>query len=155
MIPGRSAEQIEKCYSNIRTRAIEKDRNNALELKKTGGGEPDIKKLEDYEEEILMFIKKAEPLPNIFMDESLNESPSIISAHTQEPTPKRAKQPPNQTLVGLSEVAISNVLKSNVLATQGLAEAHRLPEDEDLKKELLEFYRGEVRSSLTLLKEFD
>ena len=147
----RTPEQIEKCYSNIRTRAIEKDRHNFSESKKTGGGIPDLKKLEPHEEEILTFIKKAEPLVNIFEE---SDSTSTTLNEPTHPMPKKTKKswkPPTE----MFEQSGVNVLKANVLATQGLADAYRLPDDDDLKGDLIKFYREEIKPSLTFLKEMD
>ena len=60
--PNRGADALEKCYANMRYRAIEKQRKNMAERNKTGGGEPKIVEYTLYEEELLSFIKKAEQL---------------------------------------------------------------------------------------------
>ena len=52
---NRTAAQVAKCYGNMRTRAIEKERNNKNQLKQKGGGVAELKKLDPWEEKILTF----------------------------------------------------------------------------------------------------
>ena len=102
----------------MKARAIEKERFNKVELKKTGGGMPESKSYELWMEELFSFIKKAEPIDQAPKTQSSDSSQSQISS-------KRPK----------------------LLATQGLAEAHRLPESE-LKIRFIKRYEDEIASTL-------
>ena len=134
---NRTAEQVAKCYNNMRARAIEKERFNKAELKKTGGGIPESKSSEPWEEELLSFVKKAEPI------EQAPKAQCSDSSQIQIPSkrPKLLLSPKPDEAQHLS------ALKCCVLATQGLAEAHRLPESE-LKTRLIKRYEDEIASTL-------
>lgn len=122
-------------------------------MKKTGGGVPNLKKFEDYEEILLSFVKKSEPITNI-MDSSTSDLTNESSVAINEPIigPSSAKKEKLALKCALNEVTSINVLKAIVLATQGLAEAQRL-EDSDLKERIIVRLKSEVESGLNALEE--
>lgn len=153
-------QQIQKFYENARSRAIEKERKNLAESRKTGGGPPVIVKLTPVEELIISFANRSEPLKNV-LDSS---NPEVIEI--TENSSKRSKL--DQTTYKLDQTAYTrsnelpaspgnnlnflNILKTTVLCTQGLAEAQRL-EDSEIKERLLKRYKKEIKDSLDVLSE--
>lgn len=158
-----SAQQVQKCYENIRQRAIEKDRKNVASPRQTGGGPPILINLKPYEELILSFVNKSEPLNNV-LDSTNPQVSTICETHTQ--TMMATKRPKLDPGLSQSRSSQSNqsqphstdqsqfmyVLKTTVLCTQGLAEANRLDESE-LKDRLVKRYQKEIKNGLEFLSD--
>ena len=129
-------QQVQKFYENARTRAIDKERKNLSECKKTGGGPAVITKLSPFVEVILSFANRSEPLKNV-LDSS---NPHVIEETDQidlsTPKQKRSKleqmtlssttnQSRKASMATSPSSQFLNILKTTVLCTQGLAEAQR------------------------------
>ena len=115
------------------------------EQNKTGGGEAKIVELTTYEDELLGFVRKAEPIAGIY--ETSDSQNSSLSAIIENDLKKK------KLSTRATNIERFDCQKAHLYAIQCLLEAKKIEDDDELKERLIKFHRNEIESTLAFLED--
>ena len=126
------SKQLEKLYANIRQNATRISNHNAAEARRTGGGEPKILPLKEYESTVLAMVNVATRIEGVI--DSTTRQEIFLTQANQVPTietiPKRSKTN-DAVRTFMNDAAIERAEKSHICSLKALYLLRKEPDTPD------------------------